>query len=372
VNKSETAGHPARIYRCLREILGRGGRAALATVISRSGSGPREAGASLAVREDGAVLGTIGGGLLEAETLALAHTVLQERRPACRSFFLTGREAAEDGMICGGRMEVLVDYLDGSDSRRTAFLERVVRNLDKGRSCRVVRSIRWKDEKGFVETESGVLDEDGFHAGSLDLSSLDLEKLKNEIAADGPLLIEAGSVRYFAETAADPETVFIFGAGHVGRELAVLMDLIGFRTVILDDRRDFANRARFPMASEIIVLDSYKTGCEGLRITPSSFVVIMTRGHAFDRDVLSTALKTGAGYVGMIASRRKREIIYRSLKEEGFSDETLTAVHSPVGLDIGARTPAEIAVSIAAELIAFRAGKRIRPLSKGGGTPEAE
>lgn len=349
----QSVHHPAELHRHLAETLARGDRIALATVISRSGSGPREPGAAMAVAMNGDTLGTVGGGPLEAEILALAEKVLRERRPALRTFSLTGREVAEQGMICGGRMEVLVDCLEGP---ATALYGRIVRNLDLGRSCRVARSIGPAAGGGGVETGIAVADEDGFHAGSLDLSLPEVEKRIQEDRGTEPFLIEGGTVRVFVETVVPPDTLFLFGGGHVGRELAPLAALAGFRTVVLDDRREFAGRERFPAAAETVVLDSYENCCDGLNIGQSGYVVIMTRGHSFDREVLASALKTPARYVGMIASRRKRETIFRSLREEGVSGEALAGVRSPIGLDIGARTPFEIAVSIVAELIAVRSG----------------
>jgi xanthine dehydrogenase accessory factor len=136
--------------------------------------------------------------------------------------------------------------------------------------------------------------------------------------------------------------------------------------VVIDDRREFANVERFPAADEIAVVDSFGECFSGLTVGRSAYVVIVTRGHGHDQVVLSRALGTPARYIGMIASRRKREIIFGSLMQEGFHGEALARVHSPIGLDIGARTPAEIAVSIAAELIAVRAGRD--PGKAGSGT----
>ncbi len=132
--------------------------------------------------------------------------------------------------------------------------------------------------------------------------------------------------------------------------------MTGFRTVVLDDRAEFANRERFPGADRIVLLDAWDRALEGQDAGPEGFLVIMTRGHAFDRDVLRQALRTTASYIGMISSRRKRDAIFAALREEGFTEEDLKRVYAPIGLPIGAETPEEIAVSIAAELIRHRAG----------------
>jgi xanthine dehydrogenase accessory factor len=132
---------------------------------------------------------------------------------------------------------------------------------------------------------------------------------------------------------------------------------VGFRTVVLDDREEFADRGRFPWVDEIHVLESFERAMDGLVINDESYLVLVTRGHAHDRTVLAQALRTTAGYIGMIGSRRKREAIYAALLEAGFTPRDLERVHCPIGLDIGAETPEEIAVSILAELIQMRARK---------------
>jgi xanthine dehydrogenase accessory factor len=141
-----------------------------------------------------------------------------------------------------------------------------------------------------------------------------------------------------------------------------------FFTVVLDDRKEFANRQRFTDADEIVVLPSFETAFESHLFDPDSYIVIVTRGHSHDKTVLAQALQTNAGYIGMIGSRRKRNIIYRKLLDENFSQADIDRVHSPIGLKIGAETPEEIAVSIVAELIQKRAEHR--NLLKAGGSPE--
>ena len=142
---------------------------------------------------------------------------------------------------------------------------------------------------------------------------------------------------------------------HVALEVAAIAERVGFRTVVLDDRAEFANRERFPH-SEVIVLESFDALPE-LLIDDNSYIVIVTRGHLNDGRMLEFALNTDAGYIGMIGSRIKRDLLYKNLMENGYEAGALAAVHSPIGLNIGAETPAEIAVSIVAELIAVRAGK---------------
>lgn len=345
------------IYRQIVECLGRNERAVLATVISRLGSGPREPGAMMLVFKDGRISGTVGGGLLEARVLESAEEVLQTGRAQVLSFTMTNQQASECGMICGGRMEVLLESPDGSNPSIVRIWERISNARSTGRNSRLVRSLRSSGDRGNVETGLGLLDEDGFDAGTLGISGSDADKLREQCSMTEPAMAAFGKVRYFVQPTLPVRTVFIFGAGHVAWELAPLCGLIGFRAVVIDDRREFANEQRFPGAADIIVPASFAGVFDDLEINPQSFIVIMTRGHEHDKNILSRALQTPAEYIGMIASSRKRDIIFRSLLEEGFAADDLKRVRSPIGLDIGARTPAEIAVSITAEMIAVRAGR---------------
>lgn len=150
--------------------------------------------------------------------------------------------------------------------------------------------------------------------------------------------------------------LYIFGAGHVSRPTAELASAVNFRTVVLDDRADFANRERFPQAAEIHVLPDFKDCFAGLEVNDNSYIIIVTRGHLHDKTVLGQALATPARYVGMIGSSKKRNAIYDALRDEGVAQKEIDRCYCPIGLSIGAQTPEEIAVSIVGELIQKRAG----------------
>lgn len=151
-------------------------------------------------------------------------------------------------------------------------------------------------------------------------------------------------------------TAFIFGAGHVGQALDPILRYVGFRTKVIDDRPNFANRERFPAADEVVVIDSFLDAYPNLETDENSYIIIMTRGHSGDYDVLKQSLRRTTAYIGMIGSRNKVAEVYRMLREDGFRQEELDRVYSPVGVDIFAETPEEIAISIAGELIKVRAG----------------
>ena len=157
------------------------------------------------------------------------------------------------------------------------------------------------------------------------------------------------------EPARKPKTLHLFGAGHVARPTAHMASLVGFRVEVMDDRDEFANAGRFPDADVIRVLPDFNRVVSEAAVDGDSFVVVVTRGHGYDRTVLAQILKTEVCYIGMIGSRRKRDSSYRALRTEGFTHDDLRRVHCPIGLDIGAETPEEIAVSIFAELVRHRA-----------------
>ncbi len=206
----------------------------------------------------------------------------------------------------------------------------------------------------------------GVGAGKLNIvvegSRVSLEHVGGYVALGAvrsPLVADLGERRCLIEPLGISGTLFIFGAGHVSQKLASLAKMVEFYTVVLDDRQEWANRARFETADEIRVPPSMERAFEDLGVDEDSSIVIVTRGHLGDKVVLARALETPAAYVGMIGSRRKRDLVYKELEGEGVKPEELARVHSPIGLSIGADTPEEIAVSIVAELIQERA-RRIK------------
>lgn len=168
--------------------------------------------------------------------------------------------------------------------------------------------------------------------------------------------IDAGTPERFIEDFDVLATAYIFGAGHVGLALEPILRYVNFSTIVIDDRPDFANRERFPDADEVKVIDSFLDAYPGMETDENSYVVIVTRGHAGDYDVLKQTLKKTTAYVGMIGSKNKVREVYRMLAKDGFTQEQLDRVYSPIGTSIFAETPEEIAISIAGEMIKVRAG----------------
>ena len=251
------------IFEEIGRVKRAGRRAALATIVNAQGSIPSVLAAKMLVHEDGAILGTIGGGCVESDVRTAAMQVMRDEKPRTFSFHLNQRPNEDVGLVCGGSLQV--------------FIEPVI---------------------------------------------------------PSPQL-------------------YIFGAGHVGLNVHRFATLAGFETIIVDDRDLYANRERFPDAHEVHSGEMDQL-LSTLAPGNGSYIVIVTRGHVHDLSVLRRALDTPARYIGLIGSARKILEIYKQLEAEGYSKARFEQVFAPIGLDIGAVTPEEIAVSIVAELIAVR------------------
>jgi xanthine dehydrogenase accessory factor len=305
------------------------------------------------VCNDGSIIGTIGGGILEARVRQLAKKAFDHRGAIVQDFVLTTEDAEQMGMICGGQLRVLIQYVDGNDPAHSSFYRQVTATLKLAQSAWLITEI--PTEKTVCNKLMQCLyrsDGSRFAVGQ----HKNLAILSSFPELQEPQVVNEEEVHFFVEPLCREGVVFIFGAGHISEKLAPLTRLVGFRTVILDDRAEFANRDRFPMADDIVVLPSFEHAMTDLSIDENSYLVLVTRGHAHDKTLLGQALVTQAGYIGMIGSRRKRDAVYQTLQKEGVTATDLTRVHSPIGLAISAETPEEIAVSITAELIAVRAG----------------
>ncbi len=338
-------------------LIESGQPAVLATILSRRGSAPRTAGSKMVVDDRGGYAGTIGGGKFEADVLAEAARVMSQKRPSRMFFDLTNDDVSAMDMICGGKMEVLVDYL--APEKNVAEVFRVWKSALSDARPGVLVTVMAGTYTAVEKTAHYMLFENGEVAGAWPLSEDLRKRLAGETKAFvSSKVIEAEGAQLLVEPTSAPKTLLIFGAGHVSMPTACLAAEVGFRVVVVDDRQEFANRYRFPGADDIRVPEDFSSSFSGLPIDADTFVVIVTRGHRYDKEVLAWALHTPAAYIGMIGSRSKRNAIYASLENEGFSKTGLARVHCPIGLSIGAETPEEIAVSIAAELIQCRAGKR--------------
>jgi xanthine dehydrogenase accessory factor len=253
---------PTDLFEEIVRMRRAGERGALATIVHTNGSIPSYESSRMLVRDDGSIVGTIGGGCVEAEVWAAAKEVILAEQPRKMIFNLNQDAAYDAGLICGGTLEIFVEPI-----------------------------------------------------------------------LPQPLL-------------------YIFGGGHISSAVARVASVSGFSVNVADDREAFSNTERFPMAEKLYT--TYEDAFAQIVPHSSSYLLIVTRGHRDDMRVLAWAVRTDARYIGMIGSKRKVLSVYKALEREGYSSEEFERVHAPVGLDIGALTPEEIAVSITAELIAVR------------------
>jgi xanthine dehydrogenase accessory factor len=320
-------------------VEGRGG--ALATVCRRSGSLPMARDAKLAVAADGQHWGTVGGGCTEADVVAQALEAARAGVPRIVRHTLNADLAGDLGLSCGGTAEFFLEPVVATTAaaalygavadalrRRVAGTVFTALEWDGGprKAARIGGSLLTLGEEGDVPVPAVV-------AGTEGLPRI-----------DGDLFVE--SLRRVPR-------VIVFGAGHVGMEIARLAARSGFYVVAVDDREEFANRQRLPEADEVVARD-FRAVLDGLVLDGDDFVIAATRGHGFDAHVIERTAASPARFVGMLGSRRKKEVLWKALREAGVPQAALDRVRVPIGEPIGADTPAEIAVSVVAELIRIR------------------
>ena len=334
------------VFSALCRGLSAGQGTVLCSIIASEGSTPRGSGAKMLVMADGSTVGTIGGGAVEYRCTALAKELCREKRSQFQSYRLSAGDIADIGMICGGNVELFLQYLDPADSGLLSLVEQALSLLDSGREVWLVIAIdgdsRWR---------WGLWDKNGPIAGLVDLPRENVA----EVLGSRPRLVK-GDVTLYGEPLSRPGTVYLFGGGHVGRALVPILALADFRVVVCDQRPDAASQEALPQAAEVYCLPYEDAFAHLPPVTAADYVVIMTPGHQADFEVLRQALATPARYIGCIGSRRKVAATREKLLAAGFPAEEIDRIWSPIGLPIGGDTPAEIAVSIAAQLIACRSG----------------
>ncbi len=328
-----------------------------AKVILHRGSTPRGSGTWMIVRKSGDILGTIGGGVMEAEVMTSAMQLFRSRDPIVRDLNMTQTELSTTNMICGGKVTVLLDYWS-PDSQLLEWCRDLRQSL-KNRE-QAWYAIELKETAEGYRTKHYLMRADGRLTMAGNYDDLPGEKLQKQISqAESPSLLKLEKQELWVEPLALSTRLFLFGAGHVGRSTAVIGSHAGFETAVFDDRPDLLRRSFFPDSVNLNQVDDFSTCMQPLDIDETGYLVIVSRGHMHDRNILAQALKTNAAYIGMIGSRKKRDTIYKNLLESGFDEADLKRVHSPIGLDIEAETPEEIAVSIVAEMIQVRAQKAL-------------
>jgi xanthine dehydrogenase accessory factor len=319
--------------------------AALCEVVETRGSTPQKPGATMLVRQDGTQTGTLGGGCVEAEVRRRALGLLaeQDAKPQLYTFALDSDYGWDDGLICGGRMTILVTpFGDGTSAGE--YFPTVVEALRSGQGC--VETLALADAGQPPLGSRYLFDR---HGGLLAQWGPTWNPIPCEMA---PTPQPTG---WFLHRTPPRITLLIVGGGHVGQAVAALASQVDFAVWVVDDRESYLTPERFPTAARCL------TGPIGptlRQLIPDmdeyTYALIVTRGHNHDEEALFHLAPTGAGYVGMIGSKRKIRLIFEDLEAKGIPREKLNRVNAPVGLDIGSRTVPEIAISIVAEVIARR------------------
>lgn len=338
--------------RCLRETLERGASAAYCRLVETRGSTPQKPGALMLVFPEGGQVGTLGGGCVEAEVKRRALLALADARAEIAAFQLDHDYGWDDGLICGGRMRILIEPLPNPPA--TAYLRQWSHLMEVGEGLTEAVVVD-AAASGLAVPSSYLFDRQGRFIAALraDDPSAPAQWIGESLRPlhDRP---RPYAVRGVAFLPTLPRCrLLIVGGGHVGKAVADLAADLDFDIWVVDDRAEFVAEERFPRASRRIAgqIDQMLPAVE---ITPDTYCIIVTRGHNHDEEALYFLAQRGARYVGLIGSRRKIRMIFDDLRNEGIPAEVLERVHAPLGIDIGSQSVPEIAVSICAELIAHR------------------
>lgn len=313
----------------------------LVTVIASSGATPRGAGARMLVGREGRITGTIGGGAVEYRSQQIAAQVLRDKTSGEQDFSLTNDDVQNLGMICGGAVNVFFRYLPAGDAETLALADEAERRFASGCDLWLISEISDGGRLGLYTAEGGFF-------------GLDAPDWVRETLTRHPRRTVRDGRDFYVEQIASSGRVYIFGCGHVAQELEPVLTHVGFRCVVLDDRPDFASRSLFPTAEDVRLVD-FNRIADTVTLGPEDYVCVMTRGHAFDTVVQAQVLRTPVCYVGVIGSAAKKAGVFARLREMGLTEADTARITTPIGLDIGAETPAEIAISIAGQMIALRA-----------------
>ena len=327
-----------------------------ATILASSGSTPRGAGSCMLVLGNGSICGTVGGGALEAGIIKAAPGVMREKRARVINVVLDGTDENAVDVICGGTAAVLIDYIDPAHPGHHEFFQALQTVLKSGTQARIV-TVPPTPESSAVRCQC-IMPQSGPPIGAGGFEPA-VKKAIESRSGSYDAVTRLDNFDVYLHSIGTDGVAYIFGAGHCGEKLAPVLATVGFGVVVIDDRAEFANSERFPEADEIIVPETMDIPIGDRAFGGDSYIVIVTRGHVHDELVLRSALGTSAGYIGMIGSKRKREAIYEHLLADGFKKSDIDRVYSPIGLPVGAETPEEIAVSIAAEMIKVRSGRRL-------------
>lgn len=344
----------AALYRRVRDLERDGRQVAIATVVRTQGSTPQVAGAKLIVTDDigERPAGTLGGGCVEADAIEAAREVIARGGQSLRAYELTEELAWNTGLVCGGTMWILAEREPGAlDAQGRSMLEALVDAADGGVPIAIVTRLRRRSRE-LSYAGRVFVDASGVVTGAFDgrppeaqLVTAAVDQLRHgtprvvTLDDDHDALIEPVAPR---------PRLIVAGGGHVALAIARQAQLLDFDVTVLEDRPEFADPVRFGGA--VVVQGDVPSTIASLDYRWNSFLVVATRGHKLDADCVLAAARTDVRYIGLLGSRRKTVLIAEMLREAGVSEERVQAIHAPVGLDLGGRTPAEIALSVLAEI----------------------
>jgi xanthine dehydrogenase accessory factor len=361
------------MYRQVRQRLEEGETLAVATIVSTLGSTPREVGAQMVVTASGEILGTVGGGCGEAEVVRQAVQAIRSRKPAMVNVELMDDIESDSPAVCGGILNVFVDPWWNDSSAVAPKLADAWLSVQKDGTAAVVATV--VDPGNCPEAAAG--DKCFIRDGDVKVCSLRNRELLQAIVREAENRLRREECRQisltlpgtgckaevFFEIIPALRKVIIVGAGHLAIPLVKFAKILGFHITVLDDRVLYANRERFPDVEDVLVGDMAET-LRGIEITPQTYVVLITRGHQFDEPCLREVIHSPAKYIGMIGSKRRIKACFiRFRDEDGIPEELLKRVYAPIGLDIKAESPEEIALSIIAEMVKVRRGGTAQSLA---------
>jgi len=351
------------VYSEILDALQQDEKIVLATIISTSGSTPAAALSKMVILRGGsASVGTVGGGCMEGDVLHAAKKLFESGKAEILRFHLNETNL-DQGLICGGTLDILIEQI--SVNERGLF-EELRRLRDSGEDCVLATlhqpdgKVGWKHLVRLLAASSGHVQHTAADVSllqsRLDQADVNLqEEVRKAHHRHQTRRVKTDRGELILEPIPGMPGLLVFGGGHISKYLSKTASLAGFRVTIVDDRPEYANPGRFPEAEQTLAVD-FAEAFRRVRILPSTYLVIVTRGHRSDEEILEQAVQTQAKYIGMIGSERKVFSTYKSLVERGVSIESLKRVHAPIGLELGATTAEEIAVSITAEMIAVRRG----------------
>ncbi len=323
----------------IRDNLVKGEELMLLTITASSGSVPRGMGARMLVGKSGRICGTIGGGAVEYRAELMAKELLADKSSGNKYFRLTKNDVEDIGMICGGDVDVSFAYM-AANNANIRLSEEAIRMIDQNEDAWLVMNLSCEDrvELSLYGKKTGFIG----------------KQVKLDKFQDKPYIQCIDGGEYFIERMFESGYVYIFGGGHVSQALVPVLDSVGFRCVVLENREEFTKAELFHNKAKTMLID-FDHIDHYLDITANDYVCIMSRGHKEDTVIQAQVLKTPAYYIGVIGSVRKIAGMFAKLKDMGLKESDISRIITPIGLAIKAETPAEIAVSIAAQMIEKRA-----------------